>query len=884
MKKLLVLDSNSIINRAFYGVRTLNAPDGTPTNAVYGFLNILIKLINDHKPEYILAAFDLKAPTFRHKLYDEYKANRKGMPDELAVQVPLMKDILADMNIPILQLEGYEADDIIGTVSRICSENKTECFIATGDRDDLQLAGNGTTVILASTKSGQSFTELFGADEVFEKYGVTPDEFVDLKALMGDTSDNIPGVKGIGEKTAAKLISQYKSIDGLYADINSIDATDRIKKLLLEGKDFAYLSKQLAKIDRHVPIEIDFDIARFDVSAPEFSPELYNLLSQLGLKSIIKKLDLSPCTSSSASAHTDMEFFDGKECIPVSNAKEFTDAIRSLGSEISLWLRCENETLCSAAFSNGRKAYFSAAGLFGDELLGAVSDILSDGEIKKYVFDIKKDMTALHDKVQINAVAFDCAIAASLCDPSKSNDIDSVSAEYLGISFHSEESSQLSLFDEFNEHSDSDGKYALAIYALHEKLAEIINKNGQHELYYNIELPLIKVLSSMEAIGFTLDTDQLRRFGNMLTVRIDDLENTIYESAGEKFNINSPKQLGAILFDKLNLKGGKKTKSGYSTKADILEKLAPDNKIIRDVLEYRKYQKLKSTYCDSLVSLVNPKTNRIHSVFHQTGTVTGRLSSSDPNLQNIPTRTELGREIRRMFTAKEGCILIDADYSQIELRVLAHLSNDETMIEAFKNGDDIHAVTASKILGIPIEQLTKEQRASAKAINFGIIYGMGEYTLSQDLNISFKQAKEYMEEYFDKYSGIRKYLDNLKKSAQENGYVKTMMNRIRYIPEINSSRPQLRAYGERIAMNTPVQGTAADIIKRAMVRVYDRIERENLRSRLILQVHDELIVESPFDEEERARDILKTEMENAVKLNVPLSVDMHSGKSWYDAK
>ncbi|MEE1350581.1 MAG: DNA polymerase I [Clostridia bacterium] len=880
MNRLLILDSNSIINRAFYGIRPLNAPDGTPTNAIYGFINILFKLISDYNPDCILAAFDLKAPTFRHKMYSEYKANRKGMPDDLAAQLPIMKDILSYMNIPILEKEGYEADDIIGTVSRICKEQSAKCMIATGDRDDLQLAGGGTTVILASTKMGNSVTELFDEKAVIDKYGVKPTEFVDMKALMGDSSDNIPGVKGIGEKTASKLIMQFGSIENMYENLDDADVTDKIKQKLSEEKDIAFLSKSLAQIDEYVPIELDFKNIIFDNDSKSFSPELYSLLLNLGLKSTIKKMNLS---KPETAVQIDSDFFNSKELISVSDADEFNRNISSLGRTISVFIDTRNNTVNSAAFSDGKTVYYSSAKLYGDTLINAISPILCDESIKKVVFNIKDTMVDLNDKADINGIVFDSALAAYLLNPSKTNDLAFAASEYLGVYIDEQENKQLSLLSD-DDVSDSHAKYALVIYALYEKLSKLIDENNQNELYYDVELPLIKVLCDMQIAGFKIDSAELKKFGEFLTENIRDFEKKIYELAGEEFNINSPKQLGEILFGKLGLKGGKKTKTGYSTKADILEKLAPDNEIVRLVLEYRSYQKLKSTYCDGFSLLVNPATQRIHSVFHQTGTVTGRLSSSEPNMQNIPTRTKLGRELRKMFIADDGCILIDADYSQIELRVLAHLANDETMIEAFKNGEDIHSVTASKILGIPIDKLTKEQRSSAKTINFGIVYGMSEYTLSQDLHISFKEAKEYMNEYFNKYSGIRNYLDMLKESARQNGYVKTLMNRIRYIPEISSSQAMVRSFGERAAMNTPVQGTAADIMKKAMVRVYNKLKSEGLKAKIILQVHDELIIESPLDEAEKVKSILKYEMENAIKLNVPLAVDMQSGKSWYDAK
>lgn len=881
MEKLLILDSNSIINRTFYGIRALSAPDGTPTNAIYGFLNILLKLIDNYKPDYIFAAFDLKAPTFRHKMYSEYKANRKGMPDELAAQMPVMKDILRSMEIPILELEGYEADDIIGTVSRICDESSVQCYIATGDRDDLQLADGQTTVILASTKLGQSVTELYDENTVKERYSVTPAEFVDLKALMGDKSDNIPGVSGIGEKTAAKLISEYSTIENMYEHIDEASVSTRIKEKLINEKEKAFLSKKLAQIDKNVPIDISFSDGGFSMDKLVSLPELYTILSRLGLRSIIKKLDLKPSAASEVPDNED--FFLNKKLICAKTADELADGARTLGKTIALYLSFKDGALISAAVSNENTAYYSDPSLDGAALIDALSPILSDETVKKYTCGIKDAMIALDGKAEINGIAFDSAIAAYITDPSRTFDVESIAAGYLGIYINEEQTAQLSLLDD-TEESDTPGKYALVIYALQKKLSELIEANSQHELYYDIELPLIEVLASMQLIGFTLDSDELRRFGEMLSEKLSLLESSIYSMAGEEFNINSPKQLGVILFERLQLPGGKRTKSGYSTRAEVLEKLKDKHPIVNEILKYRTYMKLKSTYCDGLGALVDPKTHRIHSLFNQTATVTGRISSSEPNMQNIPTRTELGRELRKMFVAKDGCVLVDADYSQIELRVLAHVSHDETMIEAFRNGADIHAVTASRILNIPINELTKEQRSSAKAINFGIVYGMGEYTLSQDLGISFKQAKKYMDDYFQKYHGVREYMDNIKASAHENGYVKTIMNRIRYIPELKSANASIRSFGERAAMNTPIQGSAADIIKLAMVKVYNRLRSEGMKSRLILQVHDELIVEATLDEAEKVKELLRYEMENAVKLDVPLTVDLSSGKSWYDAK
>lgn len=881
MEKLLILDSNSIINRTFYGIRALSAPDGTPTNAIYGFLNILLKLVDDYKPDYIFAAFDLKAPTFRHKMYSEYKANRKGMPDELAAQMPVMKDILRSMEIPILELEGYEADDIIGTVSRICDEKTVQCYIATGDRDDLQLADGQTTVILASTKMGQSVTELYDENTVKERYSVTPAEFVDLKALMGDKSDNIPGVSGIGEKTAAKLIAEYSSIENMYEHIDDVNVSKRIKENLINEKEKAFLSKKLAEIDKNVPIDISFSDGEFNMDKIAALPELYTLLSKLGLRSIIKKLDLKP--SSSTDVPNNDDFFLNKKIICAKTAEDLVNGARSLGKTIALYLSFKDGALISAAVSDDSTAYYSDPSLDSESLISALAPLLSDETVKKYTCGIKDAIIALDGRTEIKGIAFDSAIAAYITDPSRTFDIESIAACYLGIYINEEQTAQISLLDE-DETSDTPGKYALVIYALQKKLSEIIEANAQHELYYDIELPLIEVLASMQLLGFTVDSDELHRFGEMLSEKLSLLESSIYSMAGEEFNINSPKQLGVILFERLQLPGGKKTKSGYSTRAEVLEKLKDKHPIINEILSYRTYMKLKSTYCDGLGALVDPKTHRIHSLFNQTATVTGRISSSEPNMQNIPTRTELGRELRKMFVAKEDCVLVDADYSQIELRVLAHVSHDETMIDAFRNGADIHAVTASRILNIPINELTKEQRSSAKAINFGIVYGMGEYTLSQDLGISFKQAKKYMDDYFTKYHGVREYMDNIKASAHEKGYVKTIMNRVRYIPELKSANASIRSFGERAAMNTPIQGSAADIIKLAMVKVYNRLKSEGMKSRLILQVHDELIVEATLDEAEKVKELLRYEMENAVKLDVPLTVDLSTGKSWYDAK
>lgn len=883
MKKLLILDSNSIINRAFYGIRALSAADGTPTNAIYGFLNILTKLINEQQPDYLCAAFDLKAPTFRHKMYDGYKAQRKPMPDELAAQMPIAKDILRAMGVTIFEKEGFEADDIIGTVSRICGENDTECFIATGDKDDLQLAGNGTKVILTVTRMGQNETTVYDEDAVRERYHVSPHEFIDVKALMGDPSDNIPGVKGIGEKTAMSLVEKYHSIEYIYDNIDSIDVKGKMLENLKNGRDMAFLSKQLAEIDTSVPMEFDMEECGFD-GGFKSSPELYGILKRLELNSIIKRLALTPSDESEIQPETDI--FKDAVCTEINSAKELKAALSSAGDEISLILDFSGESLAAAAFAAGKNAYFTAPSVTGAELSETLKPFLEKEEVKKNVCDIKDSIVRLSGITEINGIAFDASVAAYLINPSRKDfSVNALCEDFLGASVPVREEKQLSLLDdEPNEDNKSLALQAAALNALTKKLKEKIKENNQEQLYYEVELPLISVLAHMQINGFMVDKSELESFSAMLSAKIDALTKEIYFLADEEFNINSPKQLGVVLFEKLALKPAKKTKTGYSTNADALEKLKDKHPIIGFLMQYRQYTKLKSTYCDGLVPLINSETHRIHSSFNQTVTVTGRISSTEPNMQNIPTRTELGREIRKMFVAKDGYTLVDADYSQIELRVLAHMADDETMINAFRNNEDIHAVTASQVLGIPLNEITKEQRSSAKAVNFGIVYGIGEFSLSQDLGISVKEAKAYIDSYLEKYHGVRKYMERVKKEAKGNGYVTTMMNRIRYIPELKSSNYNVRQFGERAAMNTPVQGSAADIIKLAMVRVDNRLISEKMKSRLILQVHDELIVEAHNDETEKVKKILKEEMENAVQLKVPLIVDMAEGHSWYETK
>ena len=866
MKKLLILDSNSILNRAFYGVRYLSAKDGTPTNAIYGFLNILLKLIKEQEPDYICAAFDVKAPTFRHKQYEGYKAQRKPMPEGLAAQMPLAKDVLRAMGVTILEKEGYEADDIIGTVARLCEESEISCFIATGDKDDLQLASDKTKVILTVTKSGYNETIIYDDKAVKEKYHVTPTEFIDVKALMGDPSDNIPGVKGVGEKTAMSLIEKHHSIEYIYENIDDIGLKGAMLQKMKDGREMAFMSKELATINRNTPIEFNAEECVFD--GFENNGELYEILKRLELNSIIKKLDLSGGDNVKENEDIFKDF-----------SYQVGDKNMINGDKVTVVLDFDGDNISSAAVGAGNNAV-----VLNEQ--DDIKELLEDDSIAKVMFDVKEAIVKLNGRIDIKNISDDTAIAAYLVDPAKNEyTIEKLASEYFGTVIEKPEVKQLSLLDDVEtDRSEYLAKCAVALGVLNECIGDKIKENGQEKLYQEVELPLVTVLAHLEINGFLVDDNQLKKFADKLGEKIDALTNEIYMLAGEEFNINSPKQLGVILFEKLELKPVKKTKTGYATNADVLEKLRDKHPIVNFIMEYRQLAKLKSTYCDGLTAVVNPNTHRIHSVFTQTVTVTGRLSSTEPNLQNIPTRTELGREIRKMFVAKDGYVLVDADYSQIELRVLAHIANDETMINAFRNNEDIHAVTASQVLGIPLEDVTKEQRSSAKAVNFGIVYGIGEFSLAQDLHISVKEAKAYIESYLEKYHGVRNYMESIKEQAKKDGYVKTMLNRIRYIPELKSPNYNIRQFGERVALNTPIQGTAADIIKLAMVRVDNRLINEGLKSKLILQVHDELIVEAHKDEVDKVKQILSEEMQNAMELNVPLKVDMSTGHSWYDAK
>ncbi len=832
--KLIIIDGNSIVNRAYYGIRPLSTADGIPTNGILGFMNILLKLMADYEPDCLCVAFDLKAPTFRHRMYKDYKAQRKGMPDDLAAQMPHLKELLSAMNILQLSMEGYEADDIIGTVSKICLDNGVWCGIATGDRDDLQLAGPETHVLLTTTGYGRTTTEDYDDGTVMEKYGVTPEEFIAVKALMGDPSDNIPGVAGIGEKSAYELIRNFHSLDGIYENIDDPSIKKGQRQKLLDGRDMAYFCYELCRIKRDVPIDFTVEAAKI---RPYNGPALTSKLEQLELRRIAERLDIP--------AETAEEAPEIKAEISVAGEEE----IRAAAQAVELaFLTNENEILFDL---EGRT--FSAP-------VEKMKAALESGG-KKITHRWKAARHALaRQGITLGGPYYDTEIGEYILDPQQSD------------------------YD-LRELCRREGKpYGpSALKAVMEAQLREIEARGQLSLLDDIELPLEEVLFSMEEAGCRIDTGQLAAFGQVLGARIAELEQAIYFMAGEEFNINSPKQLGEVLFEKLMLPVVKKSKRGYSTDSAVMEKLRGRHEIIDYIMEYRHAAKLKSTYTDALLPLVDGE-SRVHSSLNQTVTATGRISSTEPNLQNIPVRTELGREIRKMFVAKEGHVLVDADYSQIELRVLAHISGDENMCRAFRENEDIHTMTAMQVFGVPDFCVTPEMRSRAKTVNFGIIYGQSEFSLAGELKISRKEAKRYIDSYFEKYSGVRAYMDKTIAEAKEKGYVSTIFGRRRYVPELKARNFNLRSFGERVAMNTPIQGSAADIIKIAMVKVYRALREECPNSRLILQIHDELIIEAPFDEAERAGQVLRREMENAAKLNVPLVAEVKSGHSWYEAK
>ena len=848
---LMILDGNSIVNRAFYGVRQLNAPDGTPTNAVYGFLAILHRLIEEQKPEALCVSFDLKAPTFRHKAYEGYKAQRKAMPEELAVQMPILKDVLDKMGIHRYELEGYEADDILGTASRICESAGWNCTIVTGDKDSLQLISEKTTVCNVKTRMGQTETILYTPERFREEYGFEPKMMVDLKALMGDSSDNIPGVPGVGEKTAMDLVQRYGGIEEIYKDLSALAVKEGVRKKLAAGEESARKSYWLATILCDVPLRFQPEDNLWDEN---YQPGLYELFKKLGFHKFIEKWGITPAGEIKAPEEgTALPRIDGDE----ENVGELIDAVSAAPfvSVVSL------EGLDRLEICDGKAVYTAAWNQCGDRYNELLKRLFSP-ETKKVSHNLKNLMgLLLAEGLETEGFVFDTALAAYLLEATESDySLPRISVRYAG--------------------RELDG--AEAVYQLFKPLDEKLKELGMEKLYYSIELPLCLVLAEMEKTGFFVDRKALFDFGESLNSGIAALQESIWREAGHAFNINSPKQLGEVLFDELMLPSGKKTKTGWSTNADVLEKLRGKHPIVDQVLEYRMLTKLKSTYADGLLKVISPD-GRIHTNFQMTVTATGRLSSTEPNLQNIPVRKQLGAQIRKMFVASPGMCLVDADYSQIELRLLAHISGDETMRDAFLSGEDFHAVTASNVFNVPLEEVTPMLRSRAKAVNFGIVYGISAYSLAQDIGVWPSEAKAYMDAYLEKYHGVRDYMKSIVEQAREDGYVSTLYGRRRSLPELKSSNYNTRAFGERVALNMPVQGTAADIIKLAMVNVDKRLKEEKLRAKLLLQVHDELIVECPEDEAERVRAILKTEMEHTADLTVPLTVDAHIGHSWAEA-
>lgn len=844
--KLLVVDGNSILNRAFYGIRLLTTKDGQFTNAIYGFLTMLLKIQEDVTPDAVAIAFDLKAPTFRHKAYDGYKSNRKGMPEELHQQLQPLKDLLTLLGYTIITKEGYEADDILGTLSHTCKVNGDECVLATGDRDSLQLINDKVTVRLASTKGGKANAILYDEKKIMDDYGVTPRQLIEIKAIQGDSSDCIPGVPGIGPKGAGDLIQRFNNLDYIYENLDTIDIKDGMRKKLRENKDSAYMSRMLGEIKLDIPIDTDINHYLVNCTQPD---EASRMMAKLELFSLIDKFKLKEVESAEKTPKEKKKYslnekntidLLGKELYIYSNSK-------SKGDIDYLYIIEENEIIKTTDV-----------------------DTVLKSENKKYVYS-SKELFAYADKkgFEIKNLVFDVTLASYLLNPNSSSyDIDKLNGEYEVETYDGE--------DEF-----------LCNIAPMIDLCNILEKKieecNQKQLLNEIEIPLSNVLARMENLGFAVDKQGIEDFGKMLKENIENLKSEIYNSVGREFNINSPKQLGVALFEDLALPCKKKTKSGYSTSADVLESLKNQHPVVSMVLQYRTLSKLNSTYCEGLLKVIGDD-GRIHSSFNQTETRTGRISSTEPNLQNIPVRTELGREMRKFFTAREGWVLVDADYSQIELRVLADISGDKNMIDAFKNNQDIHAITASQVFNMPLDFVTGEMRSRAKAVNFGIVYGIGAYSLAKDIGVTNKEAKNYIESYLKHYSGIEKYMHDVVEKAKDTGYVETVFGRRRYLPELSASNGMTRAFGERVARNAPIQGTAADIIKIAMIKVDKRLTEENLEARLVLQVHDELIVECPSHESMRVAMILQEEMEKAVSLSVPLVADSAVGKTWYDAK
>ena len=899
MDNFVLIDGNSIMNRAFYGImgsKMLTTKDGKYTNAVYGFLAILFKLIEDTNPKYMAVAFDLKAPTARHKLYEGYKANRKGMPEELAEQMPLIKEILRAMNIDIVEKEGYEADDVLGTLSRYGEKQGLHVTILSGDRDTFQLATDNVTIRIPRTKGGKTETDLFDRSKILETYGIEPKQLIEVKGLQGDTSDNIPGVPGIGEKTALSLIQKYGSIDNLYNKIekDEDDLKGKQREKIKDNKELAELSKALGTINLEVPIEDTLEQFKVEEWDKE---EVLKLFKELNFNRYIERFHLTG-EKNNQEENYKIEFKMIEKSI-----EEIIDIIK-VQKSMTFYLQTETDespeniikekiTGMSLYNTQIQEAYYIK---LEQEEIVKLKEILEDAEIKKTSINLTKIYILLKQAgITLDGIENDISIGAYILNPTNNKlDLKNLAMQYLELDIEEyigeeDNQKQMTLFEENNVQNDKKAseKYNLYVYVI-EKINTIIlqklKETNSFDLYTNIDMPTVEVLSSMQWNGMYVDEQELSAFGEELTSQIEVLTKVIHAMAGEEFNINSTKQLGEILFEKMQLPVIKKTKNGYSTDVDVLEKLKREDPIIGKILEYRQLMKLNSTYVEGLKPFINPKTKRIHSFFHQTITATGRISSTEPNLQNIPTRFELGKRVRKVFKPEEGKVYIDADYSQIELRVLAHISEDKHMIDAFNHNEDIHKQAASKVFKTPIDEVTKEQRSNAKAVNFGIVYGISDFGLAEQLGISRKKAKQYIDEYLTEYAGIKEFMENIIEKTKEKGYVETLFHRRRYVPELSSKNYMVRQFGNRVAMNTPIQGTAADIMKIAMINVNKELKKRGLEAKIILQVHDEMMIEAPENEKEEVKDIMKREMESAIQLKIPLVAEISEAKNWYDCK
>lgn len=928
MKKLVLIDGNSIMNRAFYGImgsKALTTKDGKYTNAIYGFLAILFKLLEEEKPDYIGVTFDLKAPTARHKMYEGYKANRKGMPTELAEQMPIIKDVLRAMNIDIIEKEGYEGDDVIGTLSRYGEQKGLEVVILSGDRDTFQLATDNVRINIPRTKGGKTETEIFNREKVKEVYGIEPKQLIEVKGLQGDASDNIPGVPGIGEKTALSLVQKYETIDNLYEKLESgeADVKGKQKEKLEQNKDLAYLSRTLGEINTKVPIEDTLE----ELKLEEWDkPKVLELFKELNFKRYIDRFNLQNEAGNGDNSGEE-ESVENQYKVVEKSIEEIKSIIEKQGKMI-FYMETEKdndedkiikEKITGISFFNSSENEAYYIDIKNGEKIQELKEIFENEKILKIGIDLGRVYIILRQEgIYFKGINYDASIAAYILNPTNNKlKLIDLAEQYLEIDVNeilgdskSTKVEQINLFDamqgaglsssnkeeseeeRIKEEQENAQKveekkctlYAYVIYKLQEITMKKLEEINAVDLFNNIDMPTVTVLANMQWNGMYADLEELNKFGNQLKEQLEIKTKMIYEMAGEEFNINSTKQLGEILFEKMKLPVVKKTKSGYSTDVDVLEKLKSEDPIISEILDYRQLMKLNSTYVEGLKPYINPKTKRIHSFFHQTITATGRISSTEPNLQNIPTRFELGKQVRKIFKPESGKVYIDADYSQIELRVLAHMSEDTHMVQAFKDGEDIHRQAASKVFKTPMEEVTKEQRSNAKAVNFGIVYGISDFGLGEQLGISRKIAKQYIEEYLQEYAGIKNFMDDMKEKAKETGYVETLFNRRRYIPELKSNNYMVRQFGERAAMNTPIQGTAADIMKIAMINVYKKLIEENLDAKIVLQVHDEMMIEAPLVEAEKVKEIVKTEMESAIKLNVPLIAEVSEAENWYECK